>query len=169
MSEGWLEAASYDVLSVSITIVIRRNTFCSHEILDLKYRILQINFFKYGQNRLTSSQSICFDQWSQMFSDAPGTKNAYGQLSVQIDIYIHPGTGERRVTVKGKKYQNADNFAHKNIEDNFQLIHQIMSISICDSFMEKVESVINCCVSQSSQPFSIKLFSSDTAAIDPEM
>ena len=94
-----------------------------------------------------------------MFSDAPGTKNAYGQISVQIDIYIHPGTGERRVTVKGKKYQNADNFAHKNIENNFQLIHQIMSISIC-SFMEKVKNVINCCVSSP-----LNLFLSNSSAV----
>lgn len=70
----------------------------SPELQSLKYALSL-----YTQ---TTEQLIKTFVSSQKDQDAPSREQPVGEISVQIDLFTHPGTGEHKITVKSMTFVN---------------------------------------------------------------
>jgi protein unc-13 len=68
----------------------------SPELQSLKYALSL-----YTQ---TTEQLIRTFVSTQRNQDAPAQEQPVGEVSVQVDLFSHPGTGEQKVTVKSKYF-----------------------------------------------------------------
>lgn len=66
-----------------------RRYYASHTFRQLLFTIFQI--------LMDFSVQMCSPQ-----IDSQSGEEGVGEISVQIDLFTHPGTGEHKVTVKGK-------------------------------------------------------------------
>lgn len=54
------------------------------------------------QRWMPISNNLCMHGGCQFSSTGSGVDDPVGEVSIQIDLYTHPGTGEHKVTVKGR-------------------------------------------------------------------
>ena len=49
------------------------------------------------------TEAVGFDVYvSVIITDNPKGEESTGEVSIQVDLFTHPGTGEHKVTVKGE-------------------------------------------------------------------
>lgn len=65
----------------------------------MSFRFRHFNAFQ--SNRLTNYDVSFPTHCSEQPVDSQNPDESVGEISVQIDLFTHPGTGEHKVTVKG--------------------------------------------------------------------